>query len=117
MENYTAVGQYRTQENGSGIDASGLFEKKPFTDLVSLEKRMTESPALTSCLVHRVYEYAVGRQIAPGERDYVKSLDERFASQGYRFPMLVHDIATSQAFRAVVPDAAALGATTVAVTN
>jgi Protein of unknown function (DUF1592)/Protein of unknown function (DUF1588)/Protein of unknown function (DUF1585)/Protein of unknown function (DUF1595)/Protein of unknown function (DUF1587) len=117
MENYTAVGQYRTQENGSAIDASGLFEKKPFKDLGGLEKRMTESPALTSCLVRRVYEYGVGRQMAPGERDYVKSLDERFASQGYRFPMLVHDIATSQAFRAVAADAAASGANTVAATN
>jgi Protein of unknown function (DUF1592)/Protein of unknown function (DUF1588)/Protein of unknown function (DUF1585)/Protein of unknown function (DUF1595) len=101
MENYTAVGQYRTTENGAPIDASGTFDGKPFKDLLQLEKQLAESPALPNCLVQRTYEYGVGRQIASGERDWVKDLEARFAQQQYEFPALVRDIATSAAFRSV----------------
>ena len=107
MENYTAVGQYRTAENGAPIDASGIFDGKPFKDLVQLEKELAESPALANCLVERTYEYGVGRQIAAGERDWVKDLDTRFAQQKYEFPALVRDIAVSKAFRAVSADSKA----------
>jgi hypothetical protein len=107
MENYTAVGQYRTTENGAPIDASGSFDGKAFKDLLGLEKELADSPALPNCLVQRTYEYGVGRPIASGERDWVKDLEARFAQQQYQFPALVHDIAMSTAFRSVSasPDA------------
>ena len=101
MENYTAVGQFRTTENDAPIDATGNFDGKPFNNLMQLEKELAASPALPNCLVERTYEYGVGRQIASGERDWVKDLDERFAQQRYEFPALVRDIAVSKAFRAV----------------
>jgi hypothetical protein len=104
MENYTAVGQYRTQENGAPIDASGSFDGKPFQDLIGLEKDLTTNSALPNCLVQRTYEYGVGRKIAPGERDWTKYMDERFAKDGYVFPALVREIALSPAFRAVSSD-------------
>jgi hypothetical protein len=113
MENYTAVGQYRTAENGAPIDASGNFDGKPFKDLIGLEKELAESPALPNCLVQRTYEYGVGRPIASGERDWVKDLDARFAQQQYQFPALVRDIAMSTAFRSV-STAADASTTTVA---
>jgi hypothetical protein len=104
MENFDAVGQYRTKENGVTIDVSGTWDKKPFTGLVGLEKVLAESPALTKCVVQRVYEYGVGRQIAPGERHWVTYLNQRFASEGYKFPSLVRAVAMSPAFQAVTPD-------------
>lgn len=101
MENYTAVGQFRTTENGAPIDSSGSFDGKPFKDLLELEKELAQSPALPNCLVQRTYEYGIGRQIAAGEREWVKDLDARFAHQQYQFPALVRDIAISTAFRSV----------------
>lgn len=106
MENYTAVGQWRAQENGAPIDASGTFEGKPFRNFLEFEEIVARSPALPNCLVQRVYEYGVGRKIAVGERDWVKSLDQRFADEGFRFPTLVRDIAGSAAFRTVSSDGA-----------
>lgn len=111
MENYTAVGRYRTTENGAPIDSSGTFDGKPFKDLLQLETELAASPALPKCLVQRTYEYGVGRQIAAGERDWVKNLDARFAQQGYEFPALVRDIAVSTAFRSVSENSGAEAST------
>ncbi|MEQ1898437.1 MAG: DUF1592 domain-containing protein [Vicinamibacterales bacterium] len=107
MENFDAVGQYRTKENDVSIDASGVFERKKFDGLVGLSKVLTESPALAKCAVQRVYEYGTGRPIAPGEKEWVAYANQQFAAQGYRFPQLIRAIATSQAFQAVSSDSPA----------
>ncbi len=104
MENYTAVGQWRSTENDAPIDASGSFDGKPFKSLIELERVLSQSSALPSCLVQRTYEYGVGRLVAPGEREAVKALDMRFSQEGYQFPALVRDIATSTSFRNVSSD-------------
>jgi hypothetical protein len=47
-----------------------------------------------------VYEYGVGRQVAAGEREWLKYLDERFARERFAFPTLMRMVATSKAFQA-----------------
>jgi hypothetical protein len=104
MENYNGVGEYRTTEKGTVIDASGSFEGKPYQDLISLENVLHDSPTVPNCVVERAYEYGVGRTITPGERALIKYLDQRFASEGYAFPDLMRAVATSRAFQAVSAD-------------
>ena len=64
---------------------------------------MRASPALTSCVAKRAYEYGVGRPVTTGEREWMTYLRERFAKGGYTFASLMKAIATSNAFRAVAP--------------
>jgi hypothetical protein len=104
MENYDAIGQYRTQENDAVIDASGSFEHKPYKDVVALEKILHDSPVATNCVARRVYEYGVGRPVVPAERQWLEYLNERFAADQYKFPALMRTVATSKAFQAVSPD-------------
>jgi Protein of unknown function (DUF1592)/Protein of unknown function (DUF1588)/Protein of unknown function (DUF1595)/Protein of unknown function (DUF1585) len=101
MENYDAIGEYRTAENGAAIDASGTFEGKPYSGLVSLAKILHDSPSVTDCVGQRVFEYGVGRPLAPSESAWLKYVGQHFADTGYVFPELLRTIATSRAFRAV----------------
>jgi Protein of unknown function (DUF1592)/Protein of unknown function (DUF1588)/Protein of unknown function (DUF1595)/Protein of unknown function (DUF1585) len=101
IENYDAVGSYRTSENGAPIDASGVFDGKPYADAIQLEKVLHEGKSATDCAARRVYEYGVGRPLSAGERDWITYLDARFASDHYDFPKLMRTVATSKAFAAV----------------
>lgn len=101
LENYTAVGAYRTHENGAPIDPSGRFEGKSYKDAMELMSLLHASPGAPSCMVQRAFEYGVGRPIAPGEEQWFEYLNQSFAADGYRYPALLRRIATSPAFQAV----------------
>jgi hypothetical protein len=101
MENYDAVGDYRTTENGVAIDASGTYEGKTYKNAIELEKILHDSPAAPNCVARRVYEYGTGRPISGGEREWLQYLQQRFASDKYMFPALMRAVATSKAFQTV----------------
>jgi hypothetical protein len=101
LENYNAVGEYRSMENGAPIDASGTFEGKTYKDGIELQRLMRDSPALTACLAKRAYEYGVGRPATTGEREWMAYLRTRFEKDRYAFASLMKTIATSKAFRSV----------------
>jgi len=111
MENYDAIGEYRMQENQAPIDASGKFDGKPYQDAIALGQILHDSPSVSNCLVERAYEYGVGRTASAGEREWLKYLEQRFATDGYKFPDLARRIVTAKAFQAVSAD----GAVTVAL--
>jgi hypothetical protein len=107
IENYDAVGSYRTSENEVPIDASGTFEGKSYSNVIDLEKLLHDSPSVPNCVVERVYEYGVGRSATSGEREWLKYLDDRFARERYVFRELMRTVATSDAFRAVSAESVA----------
>jgi hypothetical protein len=101
LENYDAIGAYRTLENGSPIDSSGEFDGNHYGNAVELGQRIAQSPTAANCVVRRGFEYGVGRPAAPGETPYLRYVSEGFASNNYSFPSLMRRIATSRAFTAV----------------
>ncbi len=101
LENFDGAGQYRATENDASIDASGELDGQHFSDAAGLGQTLHDDPAAAACLVGSVYRYAVGRSIAPGERDWVKWLNTSFVDDGYRLPDLMRRIALSRAFYAV----------------
>jgi uncharacterized protein DUF1592/uncharacterized protein DUF1588/uncharacterized protein DUF1595/uncharacterized protein DUF1585/uncharacterized protein DUF1587 len=103
MENYDAVGAFRTRENGALINASGTFEDKTYKDAVTLQQALHDSPTGPSCVVQRAYEYGVGRQATASEEKWLEFAGQSFAADHYSFPALVRRIATSKALRAVSP--------------
>jgi hypothetical protein len=104
LENFDGAGQYRTQENGAPIDTSGEVDGMTFNGAVGLGKVLHDNPATPACLVSRLYAYATGRPAVPGEKDWMKYLDDQFAAHGYRVPDLLRAIATGDAFYAVVQE-------------
>ena len=101
LENFDGVGQYRTTENGEPIDASGSLDQIAFDGPAGLAQALHDHPAAPSCLVNRLFAYAVARPAASGERAWLAYQEKRFSSGGYRLPELLRAIAISQAFYAV----------------
>jgi len=106
LENFDGAGQYRTVENDTLIDASGEVDGVKFQGAAELGKVVHDNPATTSCLVNRLYGYAVGRPPAAGEKDWMKYLQTGFGESGYRIPDLLRLITTSDAFYAIAPASA-----------
>ncbi|NHO67101.1 DUF1592 domain-containing protein [Aestuariicella hydrocarbonica] len=101
LENYDAIGKYRTTENGAVIDAAGEFEGHNYSNAIELQQLLGQSASVTDCLTTRAYEYGVGRPLVAGERDWMRYLRTQFAKQQYRLGPLLRTIATSDAFRRV----------------
>jgi hypothetical protein len=98
LENFDGAGQFRTTEKGAMIDASGSLDGHAFKDAAGLGQALHDSPALTSCLVRRVYSYGVGSGDTGGRNELMAYYDKEFAAQGYKFKSLLRDIALSDAF-------------------
>lgn len=101
LENYDAIGQYRNRENGAVIDASGEFEGKTYRDGLHLTAFLRDSPAVSSCVVQRAFEYGAGQPLT--DENWLSYATTRFAAAKYRLPQLMRFIATSKAFREVAP--------------
>ncbi|MBM3514073.1 MAG: DUF1592 domain-containing protein [Alphaproteobacteria bacterium] len=103
LEVFDTVGVARTAENGAMIDTSGDLDGVPFATPSELGRAVRDNPATASCLVHRIYEYAIRWPIADGERDWIKSLEQDFGKDGYRLKALMRRIAVSKAFYRIAP--------------
>lgn len=105
MENFDASGAFRTHENGALIDASGMFDGKPYKDVQGLQQLLHDSPSAPSCVAQRAFEYGTGRSLTPSEEKWMEYAVDRFAAEKYQLPALMRRIATSPAFRAVATEA------------
>jgi hypothetical protein len=101
LENFDGAGQYRETERGAPIDTSGSLDGKNFADAVGLAHALHDHPALPTCLVTRLYGYAVGEAPAPGTASVTPYFVAQFANQGYKMPDLMRTIALSRAFTTV----------------
>lgn len=101
LENFDGSGRFRSQENGSPIDASGTLDGVAFQDSAGLGKALHDLPQTTSCLVDRTFAYAVGYSPSGGDREWMEYLKSKFSDDGYRFPQLMRRIALSDAFYTV----------------
>ena len=101
LENFDASGQYRTDEKGATIDASGTLDGKEFKDAAGLGQAMHDSPVVPACLVKRIYTYARGGKLPATEQPLVNYFNERFAGEGYRLRGLMREIALSTSFSAI----------------
>lgn len=112
LENFDGAGQYRTTERGAEIDASGSLEGKDFKDVAGLGKILHDSPAVTDCLVKRVFAYATGGRLRREDQAIVGYFNQHFAAGGYRMPGLLRAIALSKSFSEIdnVKDASAQAA-------
>jgi hypothetical protein len=68
LENYDAVGAYRTMDDGLPVDASGSINGTdvdgPFTGGVELSKKLAQSKTVQTCVAQNWFQYALGRNLA-----------------------------------------------------
>jgi len=98
LENFDGIGRFRWTENGETIDASGELDGTLYDNALGLHDALAANPKFANCAVNKVYAYALGRSVVPGDAQQVVQLSERFQSNGRRFKQLMMDVALSSGF-------------------
>jgi hypothetical protein len=101
LENFDAVGVWRTQEAGAPIDASGeLADGSRINGAVELRESLLKRPdVLVGTMAEKLLTYAVGRGVEAEDMPAVRRIVHDAAADGYRFSALVRGIVTSVPFQ------------------
>ncbi len=101
LENFDAVGKWRTREPGGEIDARGqLADGTPIAGVAELREALTADPEQFARVVTaRLLTYALGRGLEVYDMPTVRRIVREAERDDYRFGALVKGIATSVPFR------------------
>jgi hypothetical protein len=101
MENFDAIGRFRTMDGPLKLDFTGqLVDGGKFDGTSELRKQlMRYSPRFVQALTERLLVYALGRGIEPNDIPVARAVVARASTKGNRFSDLVLGIAESQPFQ------------------
>ncbi|MEM9458205.1 MAG: DUF1588 domain-containing protein [Myxococcota bacterium] len=104
FEHYDGIGAYRTQENGTEIDASGELVATedidgPFVGVHELSERLLGSAQVQQCVSRQWFRFAFGRVESDADQCSLETVDEAFVASGYHVPTLIGALVRSDAFR------------------
>ena len=101
LENYNAIGQWRTTDGKFPVDASGTLPNgKSFNTPGEMRKLlMAELPEFSRCLTEKMLTYALGRGLHSYDRRAIEAIDRSVAASGYRFQSLIFEIVHSVPFQ------------------
>lgn len=99
LENYDAIGSFRTTENGYPIDATSSMEGAAFEGAAQLGAVVAERDSSAQCLTRNLFRHATGHIETEGEEVAIEQLERAFADSGHRMQDLVLAIVASPAFR------------------
>jgi hypothetical protein len=103
FENFDGIGRYRTMENGFPVDATGsLTDTKdsngPFTGVVELAARLSESAEVRACVSKNWFQFAMARSDQPADRCTLDATFSAFNSGAQSMRDLVIDIVRADEF-------------------
>jgi hypothetical protein len=103
LENYDAVGAYRTHEGSAPIDPSGVHNGTPFADAYELAGLLADDPAFARCVVRTLFRYGNGRTERSRDTRPLREIGEQFAESGYRLKALLEALVMHPSFREFDP--------------
>jgi hypothetical protein len=102
LENYDAVGAYRTTDNGLPVDATGSINGSdvdgPFLGGVELSKKLAQSKTVATCASMNWYSYALGRDLGTEDACRLAKLNLALADAGGDVRELLVAVVTSPEF-------------------
>jgi hypothetical protein len=101
LENYDALGRYRSLENGAPIDASAeISGVGSVSGPIELAARLATLPETQACFVKHWLEFGYGRSLDTGEADQclTKNVTSAFKDGGYDVRQLLLDLTQTDAF-------------------
>jgi hypothetical protein len=101
LENFDAIGAWRTKDGQFTINASGtLPDGRSFDGPKGLESVLKAQPdAFAECLARKLLIYALGRGLEPDDDPTVKKIVKNVAADNYRFSSLILGIVRSEPFQ------------------
>ena len=100
LENYDAVGSWRTMDGKFPIDSSGKTPQgKAFDGASGMKEYLRENrDEFARCLTEKMLTYALGRGQERADRPAVRQIVSRMAQDDYKFSTLVMGIVNSSEF-------------------
>jgi len=110
LENFDAIGAWRTEAGGAPLDVSGqLVSGEKFTGAAELKKLLlARKDEFTRTITEKMLAYALGRGLEPCDWITVREITRAVAADGYRAQTLVLEVARSYPFQYRRPSAAAV---------
>jgi hypothetical protein len=101
LENFDAVGAWRTRDAGVVIDASGVLADGTSVDGVSMLRRalLKHSDVFVSTLTEKLLTYALGRGLGNQDMPAVRKIVHDSSRNDYRFSSIVLSIVRSVPFQ------------------
>jgi hypothetical protein len=98
LENFDAIGAFRTMDAGQTIDASGDLDGMAFATPRQLATLLRDHPNSASCLARNVFRYALGHLEGGGEEGAIAQVTKGYTDGGYRFRALLTGVVASPSF-------------------
>lgn len=100
LENYDAIGKWRTEDGEFPVDSSGVLPsgesfETPKELRVILQDQL---PVFARNLTEKMLTYSLGRGLEPFDRATVNQLMTRLEADDYRFQTLIHEVVQSLPF-------------------
>lgn len=101
FEHFDPIGNYRSEDSGQPIDASGDLDGVPLAGVRDLADLLADDDRIAPCIVTMLHRHASARLSAPGEQPALTDLAEQFTRSGHRFRALLHAYIRSDAFNKI----------------
>ena len=100
LENFDALGKWRTESDGSPVDASAVLpDGTTFHGAAGLRQLLAgREPEFVQTFVEKLLAYALGRGVAAGDRPAVRAVVRDAARDGYRWSAVIRGVVTSVPF-------------------
>ncbi len=100
LENFDAVGRWRTLEEGKPVDASGgLPDGSKFTSVAGLEEGLLKRPEIfAGTLTEKLLTFALGRGVKPYDGPAVRKIVRDAQADDYRFSSIIVGVTKSTPF-------------------
>lgn len=100
LENFSAIGEYRTKDASGPIDASGqLADGSKIDGIVGLRQALLKHPDyFVGTLTEKLMTYALGRPLEYYDMPVVRGIVQSSAKNDYRFSSLIMGIVNSEPF-------------------
>ncbi len=101
LENYNAIGKWRTEDGKFPVDSSGTLPNgKSFQTPDQMRAvLMAALPQFSRCLTEKMLTYALGRGLQAYDRRTLDGIQRDLAADGYHFQTLIFEIVHSTPFQ------------------
>jgi hypothetical protein len=105
FENFDALGQYRTTDNGYPVDSAATYafadgRTISYTNAVDLSKQLAELPEVHACYTQQLLEFMLGRDLQQVDQVVVRDLAQQSLHDRLSIKDLVLSVVASNTFRA-----------------
>lgn len=100
MENFDAVGRWRTEDSGNPIDTSGTINDGTKLEGIHSLRELTVAygDQFAQTMTEKLLTYAIGRGVEYEDMPLVRSITRDAAENNYRFSSLLMGVIQSPAF-------------------